>query len=99
MWDYNLGRDKPQEEEVTPLALDSYSISPAGELFVGFNKPIIIPPIKTNKRQLKKQSYFDINEVIEFSVVTDSAGSDLPVSDSSIVDFDLIELTERYFRI
>ena len=54
MWDYTIGQDKPKEENVTPLKLDAYSISPAGELFVGFNKPIIIPPIKNGKRHLAK---------------------------------------------
>lgn len=37
--------------------------------------------------------------MIGFSVVTDSAGSDLPALDSSILNFDLVELTETYLRI
>ena len=40
-----------------------------------------------------------MNEVIEFSVVQDSAGSEVPAQDAAILEFELIELTERYLRI
>ena len=40
-----------------------------------------------------------MNEVIQFSVVQDSAGSTVPAQDAAILEFELIELTERYLRI
>ena len=40
-----------------------------------------------------------MNEVIQFSVVQDSAGSEIPAQDAAILEFELIELTERYLRI
>ena len=94
VWDYNIGRDQPEDETVPPLSINQYSISPAGLLTIGFSKPIIIPPIHSNKRLLKEQSYFDIDEVIQFQVKSDSAGSDLSEVDQEVIGFDLVELTE-----
>ena len=87
VWDYNIGRDQPEKESVVPLKLDSYSVSPAGELYFGFNKPIIIPPIKGSRRQLNEQSYYSISDVIDFKVFSDSTGTDTSGADLGILNF------------
>ena len=62
-------------------------MSPAGLLKLGFNKPIIKPPIKKDSRMLKAQTYYSIGEVIEMSVVSDNAEPDTPTSFYAIKDY------------
>lgn len=101
-----------QEKKIVPLKVFAKDMSASGTLKIGFNKPILMPPIKVEaeknstrllqddkfEEQGSESSFtFDINSVLDLEV--ESSFFEKGSSEISILNYTLAGMTERELDI
>ena len=98
-WDYASQTQAIEADNIEPLEVKFYSISPTGVLLIKFNKPFIEPPIRIEtakdgaERRLQNSRRYDIGEVLEFSLASTEM-SDEEIEQFYIKEFELMEIEE-----